>query len=65
SMFFDLGVRPITYVLALVTEAISNTNHYIEVTSSYTGVLTPFKTSYGNGLYNIIELYFNGREVWW
>ncbi|MBS7863752.1 hypothetical protein F6O60_10620, partial [Streptococcus suis] len=65
SLFFALGVTPITKVLAEGTEAISNPNPNIAVTRAYTGDVTPFKTSYGNGGYTKIELYGNGREVWW
>ena len=41
------------------------TNPNISVTRAYTGDVTPFKTNYGNGGYTKIELYGNGREVWW
>ena len=65
SIFFALGITPITKVLAEGTEAISNPNPNISVTRAYTGDVTPFKTNYGNGGYTKIELYGNGREVWW
>ena len=63
--FYLLCPRDNTYnkVLAEGTEAISNPN--ISVTRAYTGDVTPFKTNYGNGGYTKIELYGNGREVWW
>ena len=64
-IFFALGITPITKVLAEGTEAISNPNPNISVTRAYTGDVTPFKTNYGNGGYTKIELYGNGREVWW
>ena len=65
SIFFALGITPITKVLAEGTEAISNPNPNISVTRAYTGDVTPFNTNYGNGGYTKIELYGNGREVWW
>ena len=65
--FYLLCPRDNTYnkVLAEGTEAISNPNPNISVTRAYTGDVTPFKTNYGNGGYTKIELYGNGREVWW
>ena len=63
SLFFALGITPITKVLAEGTEAISNPNPNISVTRAYTGDVTPFKTNYGNGGYTKIELYGNGRSM--
>ena len=60
SLFFALGITPITKVLAEGTEAISNPNPNISVTRAYTGDVTPFKTNYGNGGYTKIELYGTG-----
>ena len=42
SIFFALGITPITKVLAEGTEAISNPNPNISVTRAYTGDVTPF-----------------------
>ena len=43
SLFFALGITPITKVLAEGTEAISNPNPNISVTRAYTGGRNTFQ----------------------